>query len=75
MRALLAAFLLLGLATASFYDDLGIPDSSDEGTIKKAYRKLAQQHHPDKVADPAQHDAAKAMMTKINWAKEVLQKR
>ena len=54
---------------------LGVTVDATPQQVSKAYRKLAQQHHPDKVADPAQHDAAKAMMTKINWAKEVLQKR
>jgi curved DNA-binding protein CbpA len=32
----------------TLYDDLGVAQSADEDTIKRAYRKKAQQHHPDK---------------------------
>lgn len=30
------------------YDILGVDRNADEATIKRAYRKLASQHHPDK---------------------------
>lgn len=30
------------------YDTLGVPKDADDKTIKRAYRKAAQQHHPDK---------------------------
>jgi DnaJ-class molecular chaperone len=29
------------------YKILGVPESADEGAIKKAYRKLAKEYHPD----------------------------
>ena len=37
-----------------FYAVLGVPSDADDAAIKKAYRKLARTHHPDKNAgDPA----------------------
>ena len=33
------------------YQTLGVDRNADEPTIKKAYRKLASQHHPDKGGD------------------------
>src|SRR5204863_5812525 len=29
------------------YKILGVPENADDGTIKKAYRKLAKEYHPD----------------------------
>lgn len=37
-----------------YYNILGVPRDADQDTIKKAYRKLAMQHHPDKGGDPAE---------------------
>lgn len=36
----------------TYYDDLGVPNNADQDTIKRAYRKLAMQNHPDKGGDP-----------------------
>ena len=30
------------------YEVLGVPEDADKQTIKKAYRKLAAEHHPDR---------------------------
>ena len=35
----------------SYYDVLGVPTDATEADIKKAFRKLASQHHPDKGGD------------------------
>lgn len=34
------------------YEILGIEKNADVNTIKKAYKKLAMKHHPDKGGDP-----------------------
>lgn len=36
----------------SLYDALGVPKNATADDIKKSYRKMALQHHPDKGGDP-----------------------
>ena len=52
-----------------YYSILGVPKGADEAEVKKAYRKLAKQHHPDR--NPGDK-AAEAKFKEISEAYEVL---
>ncbi|GAB4240777.1 MAG: J domain-containing protein [Candidatus Methylacidiphilales bacterium] len=52
-----------------YYAILGIPRDADEDTIKKAFRRLARQYHPDVAKDKK---AAEEKFKEINEAYEVL---
>ena len=52
-----------------YYEILGVPRSADEKEIKKAFRKLAQQYHPDKNPGDA---TAEQKFKEINEAYTVL---
>jgi curved DNA-binding protein len=52
-----------------YYQDLGVPRGASQAEIKRAYRKLARQHHPDlKPGDTA----AERRFKEVNEANEVL---
>ena len=62
--------------TSSYYKVLGINESSTNDEIKKAYRKMAVMHHPDKFNQlgEEQQKAAKKKFQKIQEAYEHIKK-
>src|SRR5262245_22634509 len=55
-------------AERDYYEVLGVERGADDAAIKRAFRKLAQQWHPDVNAD----DEAQAKFKEINEAYQVL---
>jgi curved DNA-binding protein len=58
-----------GLDYKDYYAVLGVPKTASQADIKKAFRKLARQHHPD--AKPGD-SAAERKFKEVNEANEVL---
>ena len=64
-------YLLLGVAASqTYYKRLGIKPQATEKEIKKAYRKMAMKHHPDK--NPQNKEESERKIKLINEAYEVL---
>ena len=58
-----------GLDYKDYYAVLGLPKTASQADVKKAFRKLARQHHPDAKPGDA---AAERKFKEINEANEVL---
>ena len=60
----------------TYYDILGVPRNATAEEIKKAYRKLAQEYHPDKLAGvpPAVKKLAEEKFKDVQEAYEILSK-
>ena len=56
------------MAKRDFYDILGVPKNATDDDIKKAYRKLAMKHHPDR--NQGEGDDTKKSEEKFKEAKE-----
>lgn len=58
-----------GVQFKDYYAILGVPKTASQDDIRKAFRKLARQHHPDVAKDKK---AAEAKFKEVNEANEVL---
>lgn len=58
------------MAKRDYYDVLGVSKDSDDKTIKKAYKRLAMKHHPDRNTD--NKEAAETKFKEIQEAYAVL---
>jgi len=65
-----------GASSLDAYAILGVPNTATDEEIKKAYKKMALKHHPDKVANLGEdvQRAANEKFQKINEAYETLKK-
>ncbi len=52
---------------------LGVTAEADEETVKRAYRRLAMEYHPDRPNNKGKEQEAAIMFNKINEAYEGLQ--
>ncbi len=60
---------------AGYYANLEIPYGADLETVKKAYRKLMKQYHPDKFSgDPEKQKIATEITKRLNEAYQALEK-
>src|SRR5258708_38257377 len=55
-----------------YYARLGVPRDAAEADIKKAYRKLAMEFHPDRHAEERDKEKAEVRFKEITEAYEVL---
>ncbi len=62
----------MGLEYKDYYKVLGVPREASEDELKKAFRKLARQYHPDTAKDKK---SAEEKFKQINEAYEVLSDR
>jgi molecular chaperone DnaJ len=60
------------VAKRDYYEILGVDKDASDDDIKKAYRKLARQYHPDLQTGDHQKKAAEERFKEINEAYEVL---
>ena len=57
------------------YEILGVSQNASDDEIKRAYRALVKQYHPDGYDGNPLADLAKEKMQQINWAYDEIQRR
>lgn len=54
------------------YEVLGVPEGSDEETIKRAYKELVKKYHPDRYVNNPLADLASEKLKEVNKAYDML---
>jgi len=60
------------VAKRDYYETLGVERGASDDELKKAYRKLARQYHPDLQSGDQQKKASEEKFKEVNEAYEVL---
>ena len=60
------------MAKRDYYETLGVDRTASEEELKKAYRKMARQHHPDLQTGEAQKKSSEEKFKEVNEAYAVL---
>jgi molecular chaperone DnaJ len=60
------------VAKRDYYETLGVDRNASDEELKKAYRKLARQHHPDLQTGDQQKKTSEEKFKEVNEAYEVL---
>ena len=63
---------MAAVSKRDYYETLGVDRNASDDDLKKAYRKLARQHHPDLHTGDQQKKTAEDKFKEINEAYEVL---
>src|SRR5207247_4467298 len=63
---------MANVAKRDYYETLGVERNASDEDIKKAYRKLARQYHPDLQTGDQQKKAAEEQFKGIKEAYEVI---
>ena len=60
------------MSKRDYYETLGVERTASDDELKKAYRKMARQHHPDLQTGEAQKKASEEKFKEVNEAYETL---
>lgn len=60
------------MAKASYYEILGVATTATTDEVRATYRRLAREHHPDRVRDPSLKAVAEERFTAMTEASNVL---
>ncbi len=63
---------MASVSKRDYYETLGVDRTASDDELKKAYRKMARQHHPDLQTGEAQKKASEEKFKEVNEAYETL---